>query len=74
MTNQTALQWFISEFNKSNYTNIKGLIDQAIEMERNMIIDAWDSGNIVGLNDNYFTRFKNGEEYYQTKFCVNEEV
>ena len=66
----TAVEFLITELTKLNFDNInnesiilriKPIYDEAKEMEKEQIQDAWDSG---------FEEmpFKNGEQYYNETF------
>jgi len=60
---QTAIEWLVEQIIKE-----KGLVDldieQAKEMEKKQIIDAFD----VGLRNGYIDSGKSPEQYYKEKF------
>ncbi len=60
---QTAVEWLIEQMYKeciNIFTDEE--IEQAKEMEKEQIIDAYDDGNPNGFID------KNGEQYYNETF------
>ena len=67
MSNQTAIEWLESEFIKlESTTGVHGimydLIEQAKEMEKEQIEDAWTDG--MKSNQGYFE----SEQYYNKTF------
>ena len=59
---QTAIEYLEKEYNENKGFLGSSNFEQAKEMEKNQIIDAWEMGrfNIDALG--------NGEEYYQETF------
>jgi hypothetical protein len=59
---QTAVEWLVSQLNKQGFAQVvtDEEIEQAKEMEKQQIIDAFTNG------DNY--NFANGEQYYNETF------
>lgn len=58
MKKQTAVEWLVQELSKNGYLNTLD-IDQAIEMEKQQIIDA------ANLDKRYY---KDAEDYYNHTF------
>jgi hypothetical protein len=70
---ETAIEWLVDELGLVEYEGlqqpewIKHLIEQAKEMEKQQIIDAWTDGkycNTIGNEINY----EDGEQYYNETF------
>ncbi len=66
---QTAVEWYNEEINKLNVGNdarvfIAKLFEQAKEMERQQIIDAFNDG----INDECIGGSKTPEQYYNETF------
>jgi len=60
-----AVEWLVEEANLlENNGWILTLINQAKEMEKEQIIDAFDDG----YKNGYYDHGKLGSEYYQEKF------
>jgi hypothetical protein len=65
---QTAVEWLVNEFNKERLidlnqkTTIYLIVQQAKEMEKEQIIDAFDEGNPNGFI------IGDGEQYYNEQF------
>ena len=66
MTKQTAVEWFVKElFKKIDYIQVDPkLIEQAIAIEKEQIIDAWD----CGYNDYATMVHTDAEEYYNKTY------
>jgi hypothetical protein len=69
----TAVEWFEKELQKN--FNIEGvqplyddLFEQANEMEKQQIIDAYDNS----YKDRYYYNPKNGKQYYNETFKNNK--
>jgi hypothetical protein len=71
MNKQTAVDWLIKQMFKQGYfdgnkpltfTNLDHLQQEAKEMERQQIEDAFDKGNPAGFVD------KDGEQYYNETY------
>jgi hypothetical protein len=66
---QTAVEWFLTEFQKQVWFEpnseldiwIKELIPKAKEMEKEQIIEAWNTGTYA---------YNNGEDYYNETYNV----
>jgi hypothetical protein len=70
---QTAVEWLVEQlFKTNNNTNdvkkidSKSIIDQAKEMEKQQIIDAWKDGAYGG--GQFTTTFDNEKQYYNETF------
>lgn len=63
---QTAVDFFVSEFSKTSYKDIKELISKAKELEKKNIVNAWD----LGRRDIDYPA--NGEDYYNKFFNNND--
>ena len=71
---KTALEWFMSEFQKEVIFEpeseldiwIKDLIPRAIKMEEEQILDALNFGYMDGIKEK--KTFKNSIEYYNSIF------
>jgi hypothetical protein len=62
---QTAVEWLIEELNDNGFSHLDlaaDIIEQAKEMEKEQIKDAFDEGNPNGFI------IKCGEEYYNETF------
>jgi hypothetical protein len=57
---ETAIKWLLEELNNGSHLTDK-LIEKAKEMEKQQIIDAWESPYV---GDSYF----DGKEYYNETF------
>ena len=62
----TAVEWLIEQLEINNYIseNAHWLIDDAKEMEKQQIIEAYSEGDINGIMDNR----KMAEQYYNETF------
>lgn len=66
---QTAVQWFLTEFQKQVWFEpkseldiwIKNLMPKAKEMEKQQIINSYDHHRCIG-------NFENGKQYYNETF------
>jgi hypothetical protein len=66
---QTAVEWLGNELVKKGFPIEKYgmyLFEQAKEMEKQQIIDAWENGAYGG--GQFTTIFDNSEEYYNETF------
>ena len=77
---QTAVEWLIEELNKSTSLTsfvpecdedykreILGIIQQAKEMEKEQIMDAWDNGNDNEIRGGKYRRIIR-EKYYNEEY------
>ena len=65
MSKQTAVEWLIEELNDNGFSHLDlatDIIEQAKEIEKEQIIDAFDEGNPNGFI------IKCGEEYYNETY------
>jgi hypothetical protein len=61
---KTAVEWVLEQFETINtQRKWKEIIEQAKEMEKKQIIDAWNDGNNqysgIGDSETYYETFKN---------------
>ena len=49
---QTAVEWLEEQFNNPNIPNSQTLFNQAKEMEKEQIVEAYDKGYEEGYRDN----------------------
>jgi phosphoglycerol transferase MdoB-like AlkP superfamily enzyme len=72
-TKQTAIEWVLDWMSKNQYfigNDLLKAVEQAKEMEKSQIIDAYQNGSIDG-QIYALTRkvnIENGEEYYNETF------
>lgn len=61
----TAVEWLREQLNKQGFAQVvtNEEIKQALEMEKQNIIDAYDEGRNYGFKSN-------GEEYYNETFKI----
>jgi hypothetical protein len=65
MEKQTAVEWLVEKFDlTSDSPIIKNVVEQAKEMEKEQIIDAYAQG----YNNAYFNNPLSKEQYYQETF------
>ena len=65
MSKQTAVEWLIEELNDNGFSHLDlatDIIEQAKEIEKEQIIDAFDEGNPNGFI------IKCGEQYYNETY------
>ena len=70
MSKQTAVEWLVEELNQKihiipmdKWNMIRDIVQQAKEMEKEQIIDAWDNG-MKSDNGHFGTK----EQYYNETF------
>ena len=82
MSKQTALQWLGYELNTSLFYDISPdmwekvnkLFKQALQMEREQIVDAWNGGDYAYFYSKETGRdFVDGDEYYEERFGGQDE-
>lgn len=65
MKNKTAVEWLLSQLNNLGFdyqlNSVKVVIEQAIELEREQIIDAYDSGTFYLEGEDYFKKLYQDE-------------
>ena len=59
MEKQTAVEWLVEQVFMGNTNQWQLEIDQALEMEKEQLIDAYDNTNSMAMN---------GEQYYNETF------
>jgi hypothetical protein len=62
---QTAVEWFANRLTERGLDYSIEDFEQAKEMEKQQIIDAYKIGN---EEDVYYNPLKDGEQYYNEKF------
>ena len=83
MAQQTAVEWLIEQLveldkeldgiRKSDDSTVIKLnptriYDQAKQMEKEQIIEAWNDGNFLGRNGNILADYSDGNRYYKKEF------
>ena len=77
MKKQTAVEWFVDQLSSytttdgniiSHHQNITHLFEQAKEMEKEQIIDAYENGLYDGDGRNRSHYNMNAEQYYNETF------
>ena len=76
MAQQTVVEWLIEQLegDDSKVARVIGLkkynsiIEQAKQMEKEQIQDAWHDGNFLGRNGNLFVDYNTKEGYYKSEF------
>jgi hypothetical protein len=63
---QTALQWFVDKLPHSIETQFSEQIQQALQMEREQIIEAYYEGKEYGFKEQ-------GEQYYNETYGGQDE-
>lgn len=77
--NQTAVQWLeeqldnLLELYPSEIQKVNSLFQQAKEIEKQQIIDAWDKRNfyIESSDGIYRPKYESAEQYYSETFKQN---
>lgn len=67
---QTAVEWLINQFNEERHLTedeFNHLIEKSKEMEKQQIVDAWESGYDEGAGVNDFSIY-HGNVYYNNTF------
>ena len=65
MAQQTALSWLVKELNLEGYDHT---VQQAKQMEKEQVVEAWNDGNFLGRNGNILADYSNGNGYYKKEF------
>jgi hypothetical protein len=68
---QTAVEWLEEQTRKPEWHSLKRgeLFDQAKEMEKKQIVDAYDLGSLSDMQyPNPKTVIENGEQYYNETY------
>jgi len=73
MAQQTAVDWLVENLHLHNDVyfvtkNKRDIIEQAKQMEKEQIKDAWHDGNFLGRNGNLFVNYTDSEGYYKKQF------
>ena len=71
---QTAVEWLAEVVAEMGYVSIE-ILEQAKEMEKEQIIDAWDDGYDKGTRDRIekiSNPIGNAEQYYNETFKSNK--
>ena len=83
MAQQTAVEWLVEQLveldkqldgrRKSDDStvvklNTTRIYEQAKQMEKEQIQDAWNDGNFLGRNGNLFVDYNTKEGYYKYEF------
>ena len=66
MTQQTAVEWLVEQYANENY-GIE-VYEQAKQMEKEQIVEAWNDGNFLGRNGNILADYSDGKGYYKSEF------
>jgi hypothetical protein len=72
MTQQIAVDWLVNKIymiipnEERNF--LEGLREQAKQMEKEQIQNAWHDGNFLGRNENLFVDYNTKEGYYKYEF------
>lgn len=63
---QTAIEWLYEQLDEKlqEWNFIKEVFEEAKEMEKEQIIDAWDNG----IQCEWGSDIRNSEQYYNTTF------
>jgi hypothetical protein len=70
---QTAVQWLLEQWPILESQLPSYIINQALEMERQQIVDAWNDGDYAYFYDIDGKEFEDGDEYYEEKFGGQDE-
>ena len=73
-TKQTAVEWLVEQIKSDQ--NQKALsatewievIEQAKQMEKEQIEEAWNDGNLLGRNGNVMLEYGTGKQYYNETY------
>jgi len=68
MAQQTAVEWLYERFLFAGYAAPSEWKEQAKQMEKGQIQDAWHDGNFLGRNGNLFVDYNTKEGYYKSEF------
>jgi hypothetical protein len=68
---QTALDWLVEQLPLIQQEGLRDIIEQAKEMEKQQIKDAYEKGETNGIkstNNANYTSLKTSEQYYNETF------
>ena len=80
MAQQTAVEWLwntlIDTYNLAGISpgqehlpdGILSYLEQAKQMEKEQIQEAWNDGNFLGRNGNILADYSDGKGYYKSEF------
>ena len=72
MAQQTAVEWLQEcldlHLNHEQKMQYEGLFQQAKQMEKEQIVEAWNDGNFLGRNGNILADYSDGNRYYKKEF------
>ena len=72
MAQQTAVEWLQEcldlHLNHEQKMQYEGLFQQAKQMEKEQIQEAWNDGNFLGRNGNILADYSDGNRYYKKEF------
>ena len=68
MTQQTAVEWLYERFLFAGYAAPSECKEQAKQMEKEQIQEAWNDGNFLGRNGNILADYSDGKGYYKSEF------
>ena len=70
---QTAVKWFLDKLPHSIETQFSEQIQEALQMEQEQIVDAWNDGDYAYFYSIEGKDFEDGDEYYEEKFGGKDE-
>jgi hypothetical protein len=73
MSKQTAVEWLLERWPILQSQLPSSIIKQALEMEREQIVDAWNDGDYAYFYSIEGKEFEDGDEYYEEKFGGQDE-
>jgi hypothetical protein len=73
MSKLTAVQWLLEQWPILESQLPKAIINNALQMEREQIVDAWNDGDYAYFYSIEGKEFEDGDEYYEEKFGGQDE-
>lgn len=70
---QTAVQWLLEQWSILESQLPTAIINNALQMERQQIVDAWNDGEYAYFYVRDGEEFEDGDEYYTEKFGGQDE-
>lgn len=64
----TPVQWLKQQYNQRGGTLPSGVFQDALDMEENCIVEAWNDGNLLGRNSWVQQEYSTGKQYYNNTF------